>query len=125
MILGVALHVVGMARIARALGSRDRSFEERVYTAAERAACAQRADRVQALAARFAAKAAFCEALGVASERGVSLRQVEVVRKLGGRPALRVVGAALKHARRKRVRRSYVTLTHGPRLAAAVVVLEV
>ncbi len=124
MILGVALHVVRTARIERALGWHGGPFEERVYSAAERAACAQRADRVQAFAARFAAKAAFREALGVGSGCGVSLRQIEVVRKPGGRPVLKLAGAALTHARRRRVRRFYVTMTHGPRLAAALVVLE-
>jgi holo-[acyl-carrier protein] synthase len=124
MILGVGVHVVRTARIARAFGTDGQSFEDRVYTAAERAACAQRADRAQALAARFAAKEALRRALGAGAVRRVSLQQVEVVGTLGGGPALKLVGAARKYAHRRRVRRIYVTLTHEPRLAAAVVLLE-
>src|SRR3989442_11046059 len=80
MILGVGLDVVETQRIARALALHGGRFEERVYTAAELAACADRADRAQALAGRFAAKEALLKALGTGSARGISFQQVEVVR---------------------------------------------
>jgi len=124
MILGVGLDVVETERVARALAAHGPRFEERVYTAAERADCAQRADRVQALAVRFAAKEAFLKALGTGWVRGLSLRQVEVVEKEGGAPALRLVGAAAAYARRRKVRKTHVSLSHQPGLAAAVVILE-
>jgi holo-[acyl-carrier protein] synthase len=124
MIVGVGLDVVETERIAHALAAHGRKFEQRVYTAAEQAACAPRADRAQALAARFAAKEAFLKALGTGWVRGVSLRQVEVVEGQGGRPALKLAGAAAARARRKRVRKIHVTLSHQPGLAAAVVILE-
>jgi holo-[acyl-carrier protein] synthase len=124
MILGVGLDVVEVERVARALAAHGPRFEERVYTPAEQAECARRADRVQALAARFAAKEAFLKALGTGWVRGLSLRQVEVVEQRGGRPALKLAGAAAASARRKRVRKIHVTLSHQPGLAAAVVLLE-
>jgi len=109
MILGVGLDVVETERVARAVAAHGRRFEERVYTAAELAKCSQRADRVQALAARFAAKEAFLKALGTGSARGLTFRQVEVVRGEGGHPALRLAGAAAAHARRRKVRKIHVT----------------
>jgi len=101
-----------------------RRFEERVYTAAELTTCSQRADRVQALASRFAAKEAFLKALGTGWARGLTFRQVEVVHGESGHPALRLAGAAAAHARRKKVKKIHVTLSHQPGLAAAVVILE-
>jgi len=124
MILGVGLDVVETERVVRVLAAHGHRFEERVYTPAERAECAQRADRAEALAARFAAKEAFFKALGTGWVRGLSLRQVEVVGKQGARPALRLAGAAAAYARRMRVRKIHVTLSHQPGLAAAVVILE-
>ena len=79
---------------------------------------------MQALAVRFAAKEAFLKALGTGWVRGLSLRQVEVVEKEGGAPALRLVGAAAAYARRRKVRKTHVSLSHQPGLAAAVVILE-
>ncbi len=124
MILGVGLDVVETDRVARALATHGRRFEERVYTPAELAECEQRADRAQALASRFAAKEAFLKALGTGSAQGLSFRQVEVVRGDGGHPVLRLTGSAAAEARRRGVRQLHVSLTHEPGLAAAVVILE-
>lgn len=124
MVLGVGLDVVATERVARALATYGRRFEERVYTPAELAECSRRADRIQALAGRFAAKEAFLKALGTGVVRGLSFRQIEVVRQRGGAPTLKLAGAAAARARRKRVRRIHVALSHQPGLAAAVVILE-
>lgn len=126
MILGVGLDVVETARIARALATFGSRFAERVYTAAELAACADRADRVEALAARFAAKEAFLKALGTGWIRGVTLRQVEVVHTTrgGGPPELRLLAGAAARMDERGVRRVHLTLSHQPGLAAAVVILE-
>src|SRR5688572_14366576 len=54
-IVGVGLDVVETARVAKALARYGERFTQRVYTTAEMTACAGRADRIEALAARFAA----------------------------------------------------------------------
>jgi holo-[acyl-carrier protein] synthase len=97
---------------------------ERVFTTAERAACAERADRAQAFAARFAAKEACLKALGTGWGEGVSFEHVEVVGVEGGRPELRLTGPAAERAKALGVRRVHVTLSHERDIAAAVVVLE-
>ena len=88
MILGVGLDIVETARVARALANHGARFADRVYTPAEYADCAARADRVEALAGRFAAKEAFLKALGTGWIRGLSLRHVEVVRGKGDRKSV-------------------------------------
>jgi holo-[acyl-carrier protein] synthase len=124
MILGVGLDVVTTERVAQALAAHGRRFEQRVYTPAELADCAQRVDRAEALAGRFAAKEAFLKALGTGVVQGLSFRQIEVVHDAGGRPMLKLAGAAAARARHLSVRRVHVTLSHQPGLAAAVVILE-
>lgn len=124
MILGVGLDVVETARMARALAHSDAGFAERVYTPAELADCAGRADRVEALAGRFAAKEAFLKAIGSESVLDLLLRQVEVVRGDHGRPELRLCGSAAERIGERGVRRLHLSLSHQPGFAAAVVVLE-
>lgn len=119
MIVGIGLDVVPTERLARAL----EGFQERVFTAAELAACARRADRTQALAARFAAKEACFKALGVGILEG-ALQQVEIVSANGGAPQLRLAGPLARRARARGVSHAHVSLTHEPGLAAAVVILE-
>jgi holo-[acyl-carrier protein] synthase len=123
MILGVGIDVVETARLARAL-TRTEGFEARVFTDGESADCASRGDRVQALAARFAAKEACLKALGTGWAAGLGFRQVEVVRASGGPPTLRLHGAAAERAASMGVTRIHVSLSHQPSAAAAVVVLE-
>ncbi|HXO85505.1 MAG TPA: holo-ACP synthase [Gemmatimonadales bacterium] len=132
MIVGIGLDVVEIARITRSLqtdlggGGGGGRFEERAFTEAERRDCAGRADREQALAARFAAKEACFKALGTGwgGDAGAYLREVEVVSAPNGAPELRLSGGAASRARELKVKRLHVSLTHQPGIAAATVILE-
>ncbi len=124
MILGLGLDVVSIDRISRSLSDGAERFEERVFTPAERQVCASRHDRLQALAARFAAKEACLKALGTGWTGGLSFQQVEVLGSEGGQPELRLSGRAAERAQTLGVRRVHVTLSHEHNVAAAVVILE-
>ena len=119
MIVGIGLDVVETERWARAL----ESIQEQVFTPGELAACADRADRIQALAARFAAKEACIKALNAGIRNG-GLRQIEIVSSPGESPQIRLTGALLARARERRVRSAHISLTHQQGFAAAVVILE-
>jgi len=119
MIVGLGIDVVVVARWARNLAD----VAAQVFTAQELAACADRVDRLDALAARFAAKEACLKALGAGIQRG-GLRQVEVVSAAGRAPRLRLSGALAERACEARVRTAHVSLTHHEGVAAAVVILE-
>jgi holo-[acyl-carrier protein] synthase len=123
-ILGIGLDVVATERISRALADGTGRFEELVFTPAEREACAARVDRVDALAARFAAKEACVKALGTGWAQGVTFREVEVVALEDGRPEVKLTGCAAQRARALGVVGVHVSLSHDLAIAAAVVVLE-
>ncbi len=122
MIVGIGLDIVDTERVARALAAPG-GFAERVFTAGELEACASRADRIQALAARFAAKEACLKALGVGILEA-ALRDAEIVSGPTGAPELRLAGRLEARARTRGVRHAHVSLTHEPGFAAAVVLLE-
>ena len=124
MIVGVGLDLIETARLARSLSNHGTRFEQRVYTPAEREACRDRADRIQALAARFAAKEACLKALGTGWAGGLAFSQIEVTGRTGERPGIRLSGKAAERARELGVRGIHVSLTHQPGMAGAVVVLE-
>jgi len=123
-IVGIGIDVLEVIRLAEALERQGDRFAERVFTDRERAACDSRADRVLALAARFAAKEACLKALGTGWAEGLGLRDVEVVREGNQAPRLVLHGEAVRRADALGVIRSHVSLTHQPGLAAAVVILE-
>lgn len=123
MIVGLGMDLVATDRFERALSAGD-VLEERAFTSSEWSACAARADRAQALAARFAAKEACFKALGTGWGNGYALREVEVVSQDSGRPDLRLSGRAAERAAALGVRTIHVSLSHDGGAAAAVVVLE-
>ena len=122
--MGIGLDIVATERIARSLAHDGDAFAERVFTAAELRECRDRADRAQALGARFAAKEACFKALGTGWTKGLSFLQVEVRGLESGQPELQLSGAAAERAQALGVRRIHVSLTHEAEAAAAVVVLE-
>ncbi len=124
MVIGLGIDLLEVERMRHALDAHGERLERRVFTDAEREQCSHRRDRVQALAARFAAKEACLKALGTGWGQGLSLRQIEVVRREGGKPELRLSGAAAERADRFGVKTIHVSLTHQPGTAAAVVLLE-
>jgi len=123
-ILGIGIDVVEVVRLAEALERQGDRFINKVFTDREWQACDLRADRVLALAARFAAKEACLKALGTGWAEGLGFRDVEVVREGNQPPRLVLHGEAVRRAEALGVVRSHVSLTHQPGLAAAVVILE-
>lgn len=123
MIVGVGFDLVSVERIALLLATDD-AFETRTYTAGEREACADRADRAQALAARLAAKEACLKALGTGWGPGTSFMQVEVISGDGVQPRLRLSGGVEARARELGIARMHVTLTHEGAFAAAAVIAD-
>jgi holo-[acyl-carrier protein] synthase len=124
MVLGIGIDVVETTRLTRALSTHGPSLEERIFTPGELADCANRRDRTQALAARYAAKEACLKALTTGLFGGVSLREAEIVSGDAGAPLLRLTGALAERARLCGVRSVHVSMTHERDVSAAVVVLE-
>jgi holo-[acyl-carrier protein] synthase len=123
-IIGIGQDMIEIERIRQALRRHGERFERRCYSPAEIQYCQRFKDPTPEFAARFAAKEAAAKALGTGIARGVFWRDFETLRRPGSAPTLTLHGGALEHARRLRVDRVHVTLTHSRNLACAVVILE-
>jgi holo-[acyl-carrier protein] synthase len=108
----------GIAESIRLFGRR---FTDRVFTSGELdyalAGCGLCAER---LAARFAAKEAVVKALQL-SEAGVSLRDIEVVKRADGACSIQLHGTARRLAEEMGVQEILVSLSHDGDCAGAVV----
>lgn len=128
MILGIGSDLCDIRRIARSIERFGERFTHRLFTDGERARCDARASRAEGYARRFAAKEACSKALGTGMSEGVNWREMEVVNLPGGRPTLRLHGAALAKlaamtpAGHEAV--LHVSLTDDPPMAQAFVVIE-
>jgi holo-[acyl-carrier protein] synthase len=111
----VGIDLLEIDRLERAL-ERHPALAERLFSESERRYAASRARPGQHLAARFCAKEAVAKALGL---EAWSFQDVEVLAHNGGRPEVRLSGAAAARADDLGVRVS-VSLTHTRSQAGAV-----
>ena len=118
LVTGVDVIEIGrVARVAREYGAR---FERRIYTEGEIAFCRGRAHQ---LAGRFAAKEAVMKALGTGI-RGVPWKDIEVVRRRGSAPTVRLHGKALARAELLGITQLALSISHSRDYAVAMVVAE-
>ena len=115
---GVGIDLLEIDRLERALARRPR-LAERVFTEHERRYAAARPRPARHLAARFCAKEAVAKALGL---EAWSFTDVEVVSR-GGRPGVRLAGAAAERAGELGVD-PVVSLTHTRTTAGAAALLR-
>ncbi len=96
MIIGLGADLCDIRRIERALLRHGERFEQRVFTAEERAKAQGRLPTLRAAtyAKRFAAKEACAKALGTGFFNGVHLSDIGVVNLPSGQPTLKLTGHA-------------------------------
>ncbi len=128
MIIGLGSDLCDIRRIEEVLARHGERFTHRIFTEGERAKSERRAARAPSYARRFAAKEACSKALGTGLSQGVFWRDMEVINLPGGRPTLKLTGAAA--ARLKAMTPEghealiHITLTDDPPMALAFVVIE-
>jgi holo-[acyl-carrier protein] synthase len=94
----VGVDLVEVERIAR-LVTRYDAAAERLFTPGELEYCRSRPHRChEHMAARFAVKEAVLKALGTGLSGGIRWTDVETVVGPGGRPQVKLAGAAAEHA---------------------------
>jgi holo-[acyl-carrier protein] synthase len=95
MIIGIGSDLCNIDRIQNSLDRFGERFTNRVFTEIERAKAERRPfTRAGTYAKRFAAKEAFSKAVGTGFKRGVFMRDIGVVNKASGQPALHLTGGA-------------------------------
>jgi len=124
LIIGLGLDISEIDRIEAAITRHGTAILQRLYTPQEIAYCESFKNKFERYAGRFAAKEAGMKALGTGWRRGVRWRDLEVVRQPGGKPTLRLAGAALQIANGLGVKNISLTITHSGNLALAEVIFE-
>ncbi len=118
--LSTGVDIIEISRVGAVLARYGSRFQQRIFTAGEIAYCRERAPN---LADRFAAKEAAMKALGT-GVRGVSWKDIEVVRASSGAPSIRLHGRAAARAERLGVQEIALSLSHSREYAVAFVVIQ-
>ncbi|MBX3257214.1 MAG: holo-ACP synthase [Chitinophagaceae bacterium] len=123
MIVGTGIDITEPGRVAAAI-EKERGFRELVFSAAEIAYCEPKAGRYQHYAARFAAKEAFFKALGTGWRDNTAFNEVEVFHDNEGKPCIRLLGETAQTLKDFSSLKIFVSLSHIPSLATAIVIIE-
>jgi holo-[acyl-carrier protein] synthase len=118
--LTTGVDIIDIPRIKQVLDRYGQRFLNRIFTPGEIEYCRGRAPN---LAGRFAAKEATMKALGT-GVRGVSWKDIEVVRADSGAPSVKLHGRAEKRAERLQVTEISVSISHSREYAVAFVVTQ-
>lgn len=121
-VLGLGIDLCEIDRIEEALARHGRRFLERVCVPGEVRRPLESRRIAEHVAGLFAAKEAAMKALGTGM-RGVAFREIAVARAPGGAPRLVLTGRARARADALGVAAAHVSITHGRRDAASVVLL--
>ncbi|MDD2554667.1 MAG: holo-ACP synthase [Desulfotomaculaceae bacterium] len=116
--IGAGTDIIEIARIKQAYERSGDRFLEKVFTPGERNFCNARRDRFPCYAARFAAKEAVLKALGTGLA-GCGFVDVEVHRTGGGRPEIKLHGAAAEIAKEKGIASILISISHNRENAVA------
>jgi len=123
-VVAIGMDLAQIARFRKVIDRHGERVLERLFTEGERAYCDRRASRIGSYAGRFAVKEAVMKVLGTGWARGVTWKDIEVVRRSGSPPELVLHGVAAEIARKKGIARIHITITHDGGIAAAVAVAE-
>lgn len=122
MTLGLGIDLCAISRVKDMMD--NTRFLERYFDPREQAYVQSRGPAAAAsLAACFAAKEAFCKALGTGFD-GISPADIAVLHQDSGAPCYELAGLALERAKRLGVKRLHLSLSHEGDIAAAVCLLE-
>tara|TARA_B100001971_G_C18047558_1_gene461018 strand:+ start:76 stop:435 length:360 start_codon:yes stop_codon:yes gene_type:complete len=109
----IGIDIIEIARVKRAITRRGENFLKRVYTESELKLYRR---KPASLAARFAGKEAVIKAL---QTKGDSLREIEILTELGGRPQVKLHGKAKKQADELGLAHLAISLSHSREYAIA------
>jgi len=121
----VGVDLVEVARVSRLLDENP-GIDRSIFTEAELDYCRGTKHAGDRLAARFAAKEAILKAFGTGITDGLSPADLEIVRSPGGRPTVRLLGAARDWAAEHGLVEIEISLSHsgGMALAQAIAIFR-
>lgn len=125
MIVGVGMDLIEINRFDKLLNRRHELWLARLLTEKELLMFEELSThrrRAEWLAGRFAAKEALLKALGIGMNRGIRMRDIEVLADRLGKPVVQISDAV--HRQMGFPYTCHLSITHSASTAGAVVVIE-
>ena len=93
-IFGVGTDLVNIKRIKKVL-IKNKKIKKRIFSEEEILFCQNKLNKYNCFAKRFAAKEAFAKAIGTGLSKGISFKDIQVIKDNLGKPGIKIVGKSL------------------------------
>lgn len=124
MLLGIGVDIVEVAKVADSIREYGNPYLEKLFTPREIEYCESAAIPLQRYAGRIAVKEAAMKALSTGWGQGVEWLDFEVMNEPSGQPTLQVYGTGARLFEERGISKIFVSISHIPEFAIALVVLE-
>jgi holo-[acyl-carrier protein] synthase len=124
MIIGIGGDIFEIAQMKTSLAKNGQSLLDELFTSEEQQYCRGKRYPERHLAARFAAKEAMFKALSTGRQPGYLWTEVEIENAANGKPSVNLSGKTKSLAKKLKVKKIFVTLSHSSKWAMAHVILE-
>ena len=128
MIIGLGSDIVNIKRIEKSINRFGNKFKNKIYSEEENAYILRKKNKIEAYAARWAAKEACLKALGIGVFFGISFKDIIIKNEDSGKPYMMVYGEALKRLNflmpLNYVYKIHLTISHDFPFAQAMVLIE-
>lgn len=121
-VIGIGTDICDCNRIGEMIRKHGSIFLDRVYTAGEQSYCSRHKACDQHYAGRWAAKESILKALGTGWAKGIRWTDLEVFHLDGGKPQVRLHGAAEIVAEQLGIREMMISISHSSSTAIAFVI---
>ncbi len=118
-VIGIGTDICDCARIAQMIEKHGDVFLKKVFTGNEIVYCSRHRASVPHFAGRWAAKEAILKALGTGWARGIQWTDLEIFHAAGGRPRVRLHGAAALISHEQGIAEILVSISHTATTAIA------
>ncbi len=124
MIIGIGGDIFEIAQMKRNMAKDGQGFLDELFTKHEQQYCRAKRYPERHLAARFAAKEAMFKALATGRLPGYLWKDVEITNAENGKPSISLNGKTKVLAKKLKVKKIFVTLSHSSKWAMAHIILE-
>ena len=126
-IFGIGTDIVNIKRIEKILKKNGNSFKNKFFSKKEINYCEKKKNPSSFYAKRFAAKEAVTKAMGTGIGKGISLKNIEVINNINGKPDIILKGnvdAFLKKQIKRKKYDIYLSLSDDKPWAHATVIIS-
>ncbi|OGL39778.1 MAG: holo-[acyl-carrier-protein] synthase [Candidatus Schekmanbacteria bacterium RIFCSPHIGHO2_02_FULL_38_11] len=123
MIIGIGVDHIEISRIKKTIRRQKERFLNKIFTEKEIEYCEKKKDRYQHYAARFAAKEAVYKALNQTGTEGISWKDIEIVNEISGKPEIFLRNKTLRLAKRLKVSKILLSISHNKDIAISNVII--